>query len=193
MSVTTSQVQKVMRASVYARRITTFLMGLMLFGFTGALLSLTTGFPSSTFKFSISSYVFSHQSLQTWPAKLYVMTVLLLIFSTLLGFLYLLRSVFVNLARGEIFCAANVKNIRYMGLLIIAGVFFEILTTLANATIFMYLGHEGITYRDRPFFSNALEPFAYGGMLILLSWIMAVGLGVREDAEELRRDAELVI
>jgi hypothetical protein len=40
---------------------------------------------------------------------------------------------------------------------------------------------------------DAIDPFAYGALMILLSWIMAVGLGVREDADELRRDAELVI
>jgi hypothetical protein len=40
---------------------------------------------------------------------------------------------------------------------------------------------------------DGIAPFAYGALMILLSWIMAVGLGVREDAEKLRHDAELVI
>jgi hypothetical protein len=193
MSVTTNQVQKVMKASAYARGITTFLLVTVLAALAVALFTVITGLPNAKIKFSVSAYVFSHDSLQSLPVKIYILLFTVIVAGFALGFLYLLRSVFANLARGEIFCAANVRNIRNMGSLMIAGGILAWLTPIANATFFMFAGHDGIEFRDVSIVSGGLAPFAYGGMLILLSWIMAVGLGVREDADELRRDAELVI
>ena len=193
MSVTTEQVRKVMRVSAYARGITTFVIIMILAALTVALFSLLTGSPAPKFKFSISAYVFSHESLQSPQIKAYIIAFIVLTAALGVGFLYHLRRVFSNLARGEIFCDANVRNIRHMGTLLIAGGLLSWLAPILNATVFMFAGHQGIEYRDVPFVSSGLAPFAYGGMLILLSWIMAVGLGVREDADALRRDAELVI
>lgn len=193
MSVTTDQVQRVMRASAWARAISTFVIVTMLAALTVAMFSLLTGVPTPNFRFSISAYVFSHESLRSLPVKIYIVAFTLVVAAVAIGFVYLLRRVFANLARGEIFCVANVRNIRHMGTVMIVGGLLSWVAPLVNATIFMIVGHEGIEYRDVPMISSGLAPFAYGGMLILLSWIMAVGLGVREDADELRRDAELVI
>lgn len=193
MSVTTEQVHKVMRASAWARAISTFVIATMFAALTVAMFSLLAGMPAPNFRFSISAYVFSHESLQSLPVKIYVVAFTLLVAALAIGFVYLLRRVFANLARGDIFCDANVRNIRHMGTLMIVGGLLAWIAPLVNATIFRVVGHEGIEYRDVPIVTSGLAPFAYGGMLILLSWIMAVGLGVREDAEELRRDAELVI
>jgi hypothetical protein len=57
----------------------------------------------------------------------------------------------------------------------------------------MLTGHDDITFRNEPALSTGLGQIVNGGLYLLLSWIMAVGLGVREDADELQRDAELVI
>ncbi|MBC8025983.1 MAG: DUF2975 domain-containing protein [Steroidobacteraceae bacterium] len=194
MNVATNQVEKVMRGSAYARGITTFLILAILPMFAVVTLSLFAGWPKPPFKFSVGAYVFSHESLGSLPVKLWVLGCISLGCVLGVGILYLLRSVFANLARGEIFCAANVRIIRKLGWLLIFGGLFNWLAPLASAAFFMFVGHDGIEFRDVPMkFTAWFSPFAYGGMLILLSWIMAVGLGVREDAEELRRDAELVI
>lgn len=193
MSVTTNQVQKVMKASVWGRRISTVVIFMMIAALVISLFVVITGRPYSNFKFSIGAYVFSHETLQSPAVKIWIVTYTMLVATLAVGFVYLLRSVFANLARGEVFCEANVRAIRNMGLLIIWGGLLTWIAPLANATIFMFAGHDGIAFRDVKIGTDGLAPFAYGGMLILLSWIMAVGLGVREDAEELRRDAELVI
>jgi hypothetical protein len=39
----------------------------------------------------------------------------------------------------------------------------------------------------------ALSTFATAGIVILISWIMDIGLAVSEEADELRRDSELVV
>ena len=57
----------------------------------------------------------------------------------------------------------------------------------------MLASQADIPFRDETTVFVGLGQIVSGGLYILLSWIMAVGLGVREDAEELRRDAELVI
>jgi hypothetical protein len=193
MSVTTNQVQKVMRVSRYARGISTFVIVTMLAALAVAMFSLLAGVPTSKFKFSIGTYVFSHESLTSLPLRIYILAFTTIVAAVAIGFVYHLRRVFANLAGGEIFCEANVRNIRQMGNLLIVGGLLGWLAPIANATILAFVGHAGIEYRDMPMISGGLAPFAYGGMLILLSWIMAVGLGVREDAETLRRDAELVI
>ena len=193
MSVTTEQVRKVMKISAYARRITTFFLACVLAAFSVGMLSLLFGWPASTFKFSISTYVFSHETLRATPVKIWVLAYLTLACALFASLVYLLRSVFANLARGEIFCPANVRIIRNMGWLMIMTGALGLLTPFANATFFMFAGHQGIEHKEAVFLTDVFDPFAYGGMLILLSWIMAVGLGVREDADELRRDAELVI
>jgi hypothetical protein len=194
MSVTTNQVRKVMRASAYARGVTTLVVAMILAAGTVATLSLLTGWPVSTFKFSIGAYVFSHDSLRSLPVKFWILGYSWLGAGIFVGILYLLRSVLSNLARGEIFCGANVRLIRKLGWLLILGGAFDFVAPMVSATFFMFVGHEGIDFRDVPDkLTGWFSSFAYGGMLIFLSWIMAVGLGVREDADALRRDAELVI
>lgn len=193
MSVTTQQVQKVMRASVWGRRICTVAIFMMLAALLIAMFVVITGRPYTNFKFSISPYVFSPDSLRSLTVKIWIVAFTSLAATLAIGSIYLLRSVFANLARGEIFCEANVRAIRNIGLLIIGSGLLVWIAPLAHATIFMFAGHDGIGFRDVTIGTDGLAPFAYGGMLILLSWIMAVGLGVREDADELRRDAELVI
>ncbi len=193
MNVTKNQVQRVMRASVWGRRISTALIGMTVASLVVVLFVLITGKPLTNFKFSISAYVFTQDSLTRLPVKVWIVSFFLIATTLGIGWLYLLRTVFANLARGEIFCEANVRHIRNMGLLIIAGGLLVWIAPLANATIFMFAGHDGIESRATPFIQDGLGSFAYGGLLIFLSWIMAVGLGVREDAEKLRHDAELVI
>jgi hypothetical protein len=197
MSVTTNQVQRVVRASVWARRITTFLMAVMVAGLIWATFFVFTASPTSGAKIKIAQYVFTATALQFWAVKLWVMLFNAVVGALGFAFFYLLRSIFTNLSRGEIFCAPNVRHIRGLGLLLIAGGVLQWLMPFANSFYFMLTGYDKISSREfvrnYTFDFDAFMPFAYGALMILLSWIMAVGLGVREDADELRRDAELVI
>lgn len=47
--------------------------------------------------------------------------------------------------------------------------------------------------RVRVFLGGMFISFMMAGILWLASWIMHVGLGVRNEADELRREAELVV
>jgi hypothetical protein len=107
--------------------------------------------------------------------------------------LLLVRGVFTDLARANIFCEANVRRIRSLGWLTIAGGFGCWLIPFANGAYVMLTGRDDLTFGNEPTFFAGLGQIVNGGLFVLLCWIMAVGLGVREDAEELQRDAELVI
>jgi hypothetical protein len=196
MDVTTSQVQRVMRASVWARRFTTFTMALMLAGVIWAVLAVVMA-PLLGGTAKIGPYTFAGAEMQSWSVKSWLLLFIALVATLGLTFIYLLRSIFSNLARGEIFCNPNVRHIRSLGFLIIAGGVLKVLAPILTASYFMVVGYDKISHREMGqnaiYSFDVVEPFAYGGMLILLSWIMAVGLGVREDAEKLRHDAELVI
>jgi hypothetical protein len=179
MNVTTNQVQRVMRASVWARRVTSGVMALMVAGLAFVVFFVFAApVAGGSGKVTIGNYVFTTVALQSSHVKFWVMLVLAIVAALALTFVYLLRSIFSNLSRGEIFCDPNVRHIRRLGLLLIAGGVLQWLLPVATAVFFRNVG---------------FAPFAYGALMILLSWIMAVGLGVREDAEKLRHDAELVI
>lgn len=192
MNVTAGQVQKVMRGSVWAWRMTSVFVGMVVVG--GPILLLTIvggGFHDRTFH--MDPFVFSW-ALESWSARIYVMLVCLINLALMFTTLLQIRAVFADLAGGRIFCDANVLRIRRIGWLTIAGGVWSWLLPLTNPVYSMLTGHDGlITYRSTSVFSYGLLSFLSGGLTILQSWIMAVGMGVREDAEELRRDAELVI
>ena len=192
MSVTTSQVEKIMRGGVWGRNITSCVIGLALVGLIVTCVFIAMGGVAGQ-TVSIGRYHFPRAALEAWPARLYVAATMTTFGAMAIASLYLIRGVFSDLALGNIFCAANVRRIRNLGWLAIAIGVFSWLLPLTNAVYFMLAGQPDVTSSAEPPLFSGLGQIVTGGLYILLSWIMAVGLGVREDAEELRRDAELVI
>jgi hypothetical protein len=142
---------------------------------------------------SVGPYVFSKAALEPWSARAYVLLMAMTGGALMLVSLSLIRAVFADLAKGNIFCAANVRRIRHLGWLTIAAGICLWLLPLADAAYSTLTGHGGIVFREEPAAFAGLGQVVNGALYLLASWIMAVGLGVREDAEELQRDAELVI
>lgn len=191
MSVSASQVQKIVRGSVWARNITSCLIAFALLGLVAMCILIAIGTPGQ--KISVGPYVFPQAAMEPWSARAYVVLMLASVGAMAIASLFLIRSVFGDLARGNIFCEANVRRIHKLGWLAIAIGLYYWLIPVTNAAYFMMTGHADITVRDEPPFFTGLGQIVSGGLYLLLSWIMAVGLGVRQDADELRRDAELVI
>ncbi len=192
MSVSASQVQKIMRASVWAKNIATGLM-ILTAPLWGIGLLVSAGAIHPNISITIDRNIFPMSAFESWPLKFWAMLNLLVFAAVYLGSIYLLRCVFSNLARGEIFCAANVRHMRGLGMLMIAGGVLAWLLPVVNPAIFAMVGYDSIMYRPKLLFPGGFKQIYYGGIVILLSWIMDVGLGVREDAEDLKRDTELVI
>jgi hypothetical protein len=181
-----------MRGSVWARNATSvvFAFGLvtLIFLCVPVLMGGIAGQPVA-----VGPYVFASAALGPWTARLYILLVLVVGGGLAMAALLMVRSVFANLAQGDIFCAANVRHIRNLGWLTIAGGILCWLIPVADAAYLMLTDHYGITFQDPPTLVSGLTQILNGGLYLLASWIMAVGLGVREDVEELKHDAELVI
>jgi len=192
MSVTTGQVQKIMRGGVWGRNITSCVIGLAVVGLVVTCIFIAMGGVAGQ-TVSLGPYTFPRAALEAWPARIYVASTMMTFGAMAIASLFLIRGVFADLARGNIFCAANVRRIRNLGWVAIAIGVFNWLLPLTNAAYFMLAGDADVTTRAEPPLFLGLGQIVSGGLYILLSWIMEVGLGVREDADELRRDAELVI
>src|SRR3982751_3801560 len=180
MSVSASLVQKIMRGSVWARNTTSILFAFGLVTLIFLCVPVAMGGIAGQ-PVSIGPYVFASAALQPWTARLYVLLMLVVGGSLAMAALLMVRSVFTNLALGNIFCAANVRHIRNLGWLTIAGGILCWLIPVADAAYFSLNDHRGITFQDPSTLFTGLTQILNGGLYLLASWIMAVGLGVRED------------
>lgn len=193
MNVSASIVRRIMRGSVWARNITSVLVAIWLVTVAAISVLIAMGAPAG--KISVGPYIFSQAALQPWSARGYVIVMWLIGGALTIVWLLLIRAVFADLALGNIFCEANVRRLRNLGWLTIVGGIGGWLLPFVNATYFMFTGHHDIEFQNQPqpIVMGGLGQIVSGGVYLLASWIMAVGLGVREDAEELQRDAALVI
>lgn len=141
------------------------------------------------------SVSFGGGPLDSIALELWILTIALANLVIFIWALWLIRAVFDHLARGEIYTAGPVHRLRALGRVMIMGPCLQIL--LAVATILLINTN---TIHVPPTIQltaritlGMLSGFAAAGVVMLLSWILDVGLGVREEADELRRDAELVV
>lgn len=106
-----------------------------------------------------------------------------------------LYRLFGNLAAGAIFTPENVRRIRSVGLLwlLLAVLNIVLPATLVVANGFLDAPVPIDLDRVFPSFGELLNSFVAAGLILLVSWIMDIGLYEKEHADELQRDADLVI
>src|SRR5262245_15362371 len=149
MSVSASVVRKIMRGSVWARNICSALIGLGIVTLAFVCITAAMGGIAGQ-KVSIGPYIFSPAALEPLPARVYVVLITLIGGALMMASLLLIRAVFADLALGNIFCEANVRRIRNLGWLTIAGGVGGWLVVFTNAAFFMLAGHHEITYTGEP-------------------------------------------
>ncbi len=114
-------------------------------------------------------------------------------------FIYLLRRLFDNLAGGEIFSSRNVGHFRNIAYLFCAKGCFQVLVLFAyamltlNGAIEETVPSPGRREPENVVLFGVFSSLTMAGVLWLASWVMQVGLGVRREADELKREAELVV
>jgi cytochrome c biogenesis protein CcdA len=107
-----------------------------------------------------------------------------------------LHRLFGSLAGGAIYTRGNVQRVRYVGLLLLlsAGLNAALpaLTLALALAATLTQGQVGvqITLDDM---RQTIGSFAAGGLVLLASWIMDVGLYAKEHADELQRESDLMI
>ena len=135
---------------------------------------------------------------QTAGAKFWV-TVSMLSSSLSCVLIYLLRRLFDNLAGGEVFSSRNVGHFRNISYIFFGiGVFnmlvlFAYTALVMNGAIEETIPRPGHREPEDVVLFSVVSSFVMAGILRLASWVMQVGLGVRNEADQLKREAELVV
>jgi hypothetical protein len=179
MSPANLDIDTIRKYSRYARAICTFWLAVLAAGICYYLLKKLPGAPTAGAKFWITVAILS---------------------STLgCGFIYLLRRLFENLAGGEIFSSRNVGHFRNMAYIFFATGVFNLLVLFICTTLVMNGAIEptepmpGRRQPEDNYLFGMVNSFLMAVILRLAAWIMQVGLRVRNEADELKRDAELVV
>src|SRR6185295_5476377 len=168
------------------------------------LLALATIFAAphpSNFKVGLGAYMFTGDHMTTPELKAWACVVVTTVFAFLLAIVLQLQRLFGRLAAGSIYTRENVRGLRRVGLLALALGVFQLLLPLFSQG----LVDAGVIDRalvafaeptDRSIFlvgPASLSGFIMASLVLLASWIMDVGRQTADEADGMRRDADLVI
>jgi hypothetical protein len=131
----------------------------------------------------------------TLQMKIWALPFLFAIGSVWLGSIYQFYRLFGKLAARAIYTPENVRRVRNVGLLGLVGVMLGILIPIAWKLLYAFVFIDPSPAAPAEWFSlsETLGSFVVAGLILLCSWIMDVGLHEKDHAEELQRDADLVI
>ena len=193
--VTMSQVRKVQKMSRYARAACSILLVLLALSCLWVAISVIGSPGSSATRFYLGRYEIRADQLTSASLKAWMLIVIAIGGFICAAIFYLLRRVFHNMAGGEIFSAGNVRHIRSIGVFILVVGLLQFIFPAINALMLAMGVFDATAFTVTPstLSPGILVPFGVAGLIFLVSWIMEVGLGVSEEATELRRDAELVV
>lgn len=190
------QIRKVQKFSRYARGFCLFLFVTLGIAALLGLGAVLFGPGVSGAKVSFGAYTISGDHFVEPGAKAWGGVVLVAVFAILFTALYHLYALFGNFIRGGIYTRENVQHIRQVGVLMLEMSVFQLLLPivslgLLNAGVI----DEAAVIRvpDYPIGMNAFSGFITSGVILLASWIMDLGRQTRDEADQLRRDAELVV
>jgi hypothetical protein len=188
-----AQVRKVRRFSRYARAFCT--LAFVFLGFAALLLLVNVLFGGRGPKVGFGVYTVATDQLITIGMKAWAIVFVAVIFALVFKGLYHLRALFGKFVEGEIYTKETVRHIRNLGWVslaipLVGGVMVLISWWLLKAG---FIEEASVTRQ-----TMGLTPASFGSLitpalLLLVSWIMDVGRQTQEEAEQLRRDAELVV
>ncbi|HEY4213196.1 MAG TPA: hypothetical protein VGM84_17080 [Steroidobacteraceae bacterium] len=118
-----------------------------------------------------------------------------LIFAFVFRWLFHLYALFDSLVAGNIYTAANVLRIRQIGLLML---YLQVLVVVLALTSLLWLkagfiGEASVIRQPWGITPGSFYGLLAPGVILLASWIMEVGRKTREEADEMRREAEFVV
>jgi hypothetical protein len=165
-------------------------------GLTGACVALF-GFGAPGMGVDVGSYVLRGDAMATTASRLWGLCVILAIFTVLLAGLRFMFVLFGNLQRGEIFTDGNVKLLRNLAWVAMLGAALQGTVPLISeflTALDVLHAEQVLPQVDHPLGLHLVPgSFITALLLWLASWIMDVGRRTRVEAEQMRRDADLVI
>ena len=170
----------------------------VIFGFIGVVGIAVALFGSgSGMGIDVGSYVLRGEALATPAARLWAVCVVLAMFGLLFTGLRFMFVLFGNLERGEIFTETNVKLLRNLAWVALTGAALQGAIPLTSRLLQVW--NVVNVAQPRTLGDHSLGLHLVPGSIItalllwLASWIMDIGRRTRVEAEQLRRDADLVI
>jgi hypothetical protein len=188
-----SKIRKIQTFGRNARFVCAVLFGFGLFAALMLILATTFGSRSNSADGGVYDILTSVRT--PLPFKAWMFLLMAAVIGIWVAVLYQLYRLFGNLAAGAIYTPENVRRVRHVGLVLLL---FPVVSIVASATLIVakrLLGATGPSDLDRlfPSFSQLLISCLAAGLVLLVSWIMDVGRYEKEQADTLRRDADLVI
>ncbi len=199
---TQAQLQRVRKFSRNARAFCVLLfVCLALMSLWG--LSNVLGTPQTTnFVADLGPYTISARQFTNWGVRVWVFVNYAAVYTILFAGLVHLFRLFGNFMAGGIYTKDNVRHIRHLGLLALGLSVLRIIMPLASMALLQSGFVDSALVTQKTVYSTAtpygiagpeLPSFITAAVLLLSSWIMDVGRQTKDEAEELRREADLVV
>jgi hypothetical protein len=188
-----SESRKIQSFSRFARAACVCVMIFMGLGFALLVLGLVFGFDGVKVGFGVYRVATSH--LDTPFLRAWSVIFVGVIFALVFRWLFCLWALFDNLAAGGIYTKENVRRIRQIGLLmlimpVVSGVMVLLSLLILKVGL---ISEAAVIHESLTFTAGTAISLLAPALILLASWIMEVGRRTQEEANELRRDAELVV
>lgn len=192
-------VRKIQKFSRYARGFCIFFFITLGLVFVLGASTVLFGKGMAGAKINFGPYAITSDHFVTPATKAWGMIVLVAIFAILFTGLFHLHRLFRNFIAGRIYTQDNVKHIWQLGTLSIEMALLQLVMPIISTALLssgvidpslVTPAPKGTAYL---FGSGVLPGFVTGGIILLASWIMDLGRHTRDEADELRRDAELIV
>ena len=171
---TEAQIRNIRKFGGYAHSVSALAGAFLVMNFVISVWVILSAPSSISFKVALGAYSVTPDHLSTIQLKTWAFAVVTTVFAILLAVVLHLKRLFSHLAAGSIYTRENVFHLRRVGIL-----------ALAMAVLQLAL----------PMISFALVDtvFIMAALVLLASWIMDVGRQTTDDADAMRREADLVI
>lgn len=192
---TQNRVRQVQTFSRVARWVCSGFLAAVLMVSLWAIYSILAGPTDWHFRIVLGQIAFTGDQIDTLALKVWLTLLVGVGLCITARLLWLLHGLFGNLARGEIYTQGNAQRLRSVGWLVLACACLQVLVPLLTIMLLAtrIIDWSQATHTGETLSAATVASFVVAGVIMLVSWIMDVGLEVSEEAETLRREAELVV
>jgi hypothetical protein len=189
-----SRIEKIRAFSRRARTLCAALFGIGLVATAASLIVISfTGIPAPQRLEGTPGYVLA-TALPPWQARSWLALCQAGVMGVGLAIVFQFYRLFGSLASGAIYTTGNVRLVRRVGLLLmVSAVLGAVVPALTLALAVNLTEAQVVVNGSLNSMGQTVSSFVAGGLVLLASWIMDVGFHEKEHADELRRDADLMI
>ncbi len=198
---TEAQIRNVRKFGGYAHSISGIAGAFLVINFVLSVWIIVSGPTPISFKIGLGAYSVTPEHLSTIQIKTWAFVLVTTVFAILLAVVFHLKRLFSHLAAGSIYTRENVFHLRRVGILALAMAALQLVLPMITVALVdggfidrtlvtpTELGDRGILLLG----PASLSSFIMAALVLLASWIMDVGRQTADDADAMRREADLVV